>query len=94
MQTIITILGPTAIGKSKLAIELAKRFDGSIISADSRQIYKNFDIGSGKITVEEMQGIQHYMLDIRELWQDYNVAEFQKDVRQIIKELKDKNKEK
>jgi len=90
MQTIITILGPTAIGKSKLAIELAKRFDGSIISADSRQIYKNFDIGSGKITVEEMQGIQHYMLDIRELWQDYNVAEFQKDVRQIIKELKDK----
>jgi len=90
MQPIITILGPTAIGKSKLAIELAKRFDGIIISADSRQIYKNFDIGSGKITSDEMQGIQHYMLDIRELWQDYNVAEFQKDVRQIIKELKDK----
>lgn len=90
MQPIITILGPTAIGKSKLAIELAKRFDGIIISADSRQIYNNFDIGSGKITVEEMQDIQHYMLDIRELWQDYNVAEFQRDVRQIIKELKDK----
>lgn len=90
MQPIITILGPTAIGKSRLAIELAKRFDGIIISADSRQIYKNFDIGSGKITSYEMQEIQHYMLDIRELWQDYNVAEFQKDVRQIIKELKDK----
>jgi len=91
MQPIITILGPTAIGKSKLAIELAKRFDGIIISADSRQIYKNFDIGSGKVTLDEIQGIKHYMLDIRELWQDYNVAEFQKDVRQIIKELKNKN---
>lgn len=90
MQPIITILGPTAIGKSKLAVELAKKFDSIIISADSRQIYNNFDIGSGKITVEEMQEIQHYMLDIRELWQDYNVAEFQRDVRQIIKELKDK----
>jgi tRNA dimethylallyltransferase len=87
MQTIITILGPTAIGKSKLAVELAKKFDGLIISADSRQIYKNFDIGSGKITVDEMQGIEHYMLDIKELWQEYNVAEFQKDVRQIIKKL-------
>ena len=87
MQSIITILGPTAIGKSKLAIELAKKFDGIIISADSRQIYKNFDIGSGKITTNEMQGIEHYMLDLKELWQDYNVAEFQRDVRQIIKDL-------
>jgi len=91
MQSIITILGPTAIGKSKLAIELAKRFDGSIISADSRQIYKNFDIGSGKITVEEMQEIQHYMLDIRELWQDYNLAEFQKDTKVILQKLEDKH---
>jgi len=87
MQSIITILGPTAIGKSKLAIELAKKFDGIIISADSRQIYKNFDIGSGKIKATEMQGIEHYMLDLKELWQDYNVAEFQRDVRQIIKDL-------
>ena len=87
MQSIITILGPTAIGKSKLAIELAKKFDGIIISADSRQIYKNFDIGSGKITTNEMKGIEHYMLDLKELWQDYNVAEFQRDVRQIIKDL-------
>jgi len=91
MQPLITILGPTAIGKSNLAIELAKRFDGIIISADSRQIYKNFDIGSGKIKVEEMQGIQHYILDIRELWQDYNVAEFQKDVKYIIENLEKQN---
>lgn len=87
MQSIITILGPTAIGKSKLAVELAKEFSGSIISADSRQIYKEFDIGSGKITQKEMQNVPHYMLDIQELWEDYNVAEFQKDVESILQEL-------
>jgi len=91
MQPIITILGPTAIGKSSLAVKLADQFKGAIISADSRQIYKNFDIGSGKIKVEEMQGIQHYILDIRELWQDYNVAEFQKDVKYIIENLEKQN---
>jgi tRNA dimethylallyltransferase len=87
MQSIITILGPTAIGKSKLAIKLAREFTGSIISADSRQIYKGFDIGSGKITQREMQNIPHYMLDIKELWENYNVAEFQKDVASILQEL-------
>jgi tRNA dimethylallyltransferase len=87
MQSIITILGPTAIGKSKLAVELAKEFSGSIISADSRQIYKEFDIGSGKITQKEMQNVPHYMLDIQKLWEDYNVAEFQKDVESILQEL-------
>jgi len=91
MQPIITILGPTAIGKSSLAVKLADQFKGAIISADSRQIYKNFDIGSGKIKVEEMQGIQHYILNIRELWQDYNVAEFQKDVKYIIENLEKQN---
>jgi tRNA dimethylallyltransferase len=87
MQSIITILGPTAIGKSKLAVELASKFSGSIISADSRQIYKGFDIGSGKITQNEMQTVPHYMLNIKELWEDYNVAEFQKDVSSILQEL-------
>jgi tRNA dimethylallyltransferase len=87
MQSIITILGPTAIGKSKLAVELAKRFDGIIISADSRQIYRGFDIGSGKVTNSEMQGVSHYMLDIKELWQDYNVSEFQKEVKSILQKL-------
>jgi tRNA dimethylallyltransferase len=87
MQSIITILGPTAIGKSKLAIELAKEFSGTIISADSRQVYKNFDIGSGKITIDEMQKVPHYMLDIKEIWEDYNVAEFQREVKSILKEL-------
>lgn len=87
MQSFITILGPTAIGKSKLAIKLARKFSGSIISADSRQIYKGFDIGNGKITQSEMQTVPHYMLDIKELWEDYNVAEFQKEVKFILHEL-------
>lgn len=91
MQSIITILGPTAIGKSSLAVKLALQFRGAIISADSRQIYKNFDIGSGKITASEMQGIEHYMLDIRNLWQDYNLAEFQKDTKVILQKLEDKH---
>ncbi len=92
MQSIITILGPTAIGKSKLSIKLAQKFSGAIISADSRQIYKNFDIGSGKITINEMQKVPHYMLDIKELWEDYNVAVFQKEVKSILQELKTKQK--
>lgn len=91
MQSIITILGTTAIGKSKLSIELAKKFDGIIISADSRQIYKGFDIGSGKITADEMQGIEHYMLDIKELWQDYNLSEFKTDATAILSDLKQQN---
>lgn len=91
MQSIITILGTTAIGKSSLAIELAKNFAGVIISADSRQIYKNFDIGSGKISLAEMQNIPHYMIDIIELWENYNVAEFQKEVKSILQELDTKH---
>ena len=91
MQPIITILGPTAIGKSSLAVNLAKKFNGAIISADSRQIYKNFDIGSGKINFNEMQGIEHYMLNIKDLWQDYNLAEFQKDTYLVLKKLKNTN---
>jgi tRNA dimethylallyltransferase len=90
MQSIITILGPTAIGKSKLSIKLAQKFSGAIISVDSRQIYKNFDIGSGQITINEMQKVPHYMLDIKELWEDYNVAVFQKEVKSILQELKTK----
>lgn len=91
MQSIITILGPTAIGKSSLAVRLASDFDGAIISADSRQVYKGFDIGSGKITATEMCGIQHYMLDIKELWQDYNLATFQTDATAILSKLKQQN---
>ena len=63
-QKIIVILGPTSTGKSNLAVNLAKKFNGEIISADSRQVYRGMDLGTGKITKEEMQGIKHYLLDV------------------------------
>jgi tRNA dimethylallyltransferase len=92
MQPLITILGPTASGKSDLAIQLAGQFGGEIISADSRQIYRGFDIGSGKITPEQAQIIPHHMLNIRDIWQDFNVSEFQAEANQIIHNLGEQNK--
>ena len=63
MQKVIVICGPTASGKTNLSIELAKKIDGEIVSCDSMQIYKNMTIGTAKPTIEEMQGIKHYMID-------------------------------
>ncbi len=92
MQSLITILGPTASGKSDLAIQLAGQFGGEIISADSRQIYRGFDIGSGKITPVDAKIIPHHMLDIRDIWQDFNVSEFQVEANAIIQNLGTRNK--
>ena len=92
MQSLITILGPTASGKSDLAIQLAGQFGGEIISADSRQIYRGFDIGSGKITPEQAQSTPHHMLNIRDIWQDFNVSEFQAEANQILHNLGEQNK--
>jgi len=61
---LIVILGPTACGKTKLAVQLAKKFNGEIVSADSRQVYKGLDIGSGKISKKEMKGVPHHLLDV------------------------------
>ena len=63
-QKVLVIVGPTASGKSDLAVKLAKKFGGEIISADSRQVYKGLDIGTGKITKREMRGVPHHLLDI------------------------------
>ncbi len=73
---IITVVGPTASGKSDLAVILAKEFTGEVISADSRQVYRDMDIGTGKITVREMRGIPHHMLDIASPKHIYSVAEY------------------
>ena len=62
-QKLVVIAGPTAVGKTKLSISLAKKINGEIISADSMQVYRNMDIGSAKVTKEEMQGIPHYLID-------------------------------
>ncbi|TYS70521.1 tRNA (adenosine(37)-N6)-dimethylallyltransferase MiaA [Sutcliffiella horikoshii] len=86
-QKVIVIIGPTAVGKTKTSVELAKRLNGEIISGDSMQIYKTMDIGTAKIKEEEMQGIPHYLIDIKEPEEAYSVAEFQQDVRKQIDEI-------
>jgi len=89
---IIVICGPTATGKSDLAVNLAKKFDGEIISADSRQVYKGLDIGSGKITPEEMQGVPHYLLDVISPKKYFSVSSYAKLAHQKISEILEKNK--
>ena len=89
---VIVICGPTASGKTALSIELAKKINGEIISSDSMQIYKDMDIGTAKPSKEEMQGIQHYLLDFVEPSQRYSVAEFKKDAEKAIEEILQKGK--
>ncbi len=89
---LITILGPTASGKSDLAVKLCKKFDGEIISADSRQIYKEMNIGTAKITKEEMSNIPHYMIDIVKPDNNFTLAQFQKKTIKIIKDIQRRNK--
>ncbi|OHB06020.1 MAG: tRNA (adenosine(37)-N6)-dimethylallyltransferase MiaA [Candidatus Zambryskibacteria bacterium RIFCSPLOWO2_01_FULL_47_33] len=75
-QKILVIVGPTASGKSGLAVRLARKFNGEIISADSRQLYRGLDIGTGKITREEMRGIPHYLLDVANPKKQFSVAQY------------------
>jgi len=89
---VIAILGPTATGKSLLAIQKAKEIDGEIISADSRLVYKGFDIASAKPTIEERQGIEHYLIDIVEPEVDYSVANFYDDAKIAIEKIHRKGK--
>ena len=84
---VIAIAGPTASGKTKMSIDLAKKFDGEIISADSRLVYKGFDIASAKPTLEEREGIPHYLIDIVEPDYDYSVADFYDDAKKAINEI-------
>lgn len=92
MEKLIVILGPTASGKSDLAVKLARRFSGEIISADSRQVYKGLDIGSGKITKKEMQGIPHHLLNVANPKQRFTVAQFQKLAFTKIKKIQNRGK--
>lgn len=87
VKNIIVIAGPTAVGKTKLSIDLAKVLQTEIISGDSMQVYRGMNIGTGKVTQDEMAGIPHHMLDIKEPDRDFSVAEYQKEVRQAIAHL-------
>ena len=86
-QKLVVIAGPTAVGKTKLSISLAKKINGEIISADSMQVYRNMDIGSAKVTKEEMQGIPHYLIDCLNPDEEFNVAVFQNMARDAIKKI-------
>ncbi len=92
MNKVIVIVGPTCTGKTKLSIELAKKYNGEIINADSTQIYKNNDVATAKILSNEMEGIKHYLLSIKNLSEDYTVYDYQKDARRCIKEIISKGK--
>lgn len=91
MEKVIIIVGPTAVGKTKLSIELGKRLNTEIISGDSMQVYNGMDIGTGKITKKEMDNIPHHMLDILEPNEAFSVADYQKHVQQKISELNKRN---
>lgn len=86
-QPLIILSGPTAVGKTALSIELAKRVNGAIISADSMQVYKHMDIGSAKIMPEEMEGVKHYLIDELNPEDEFNIVVFQQKAKAALKEI-------
>lgn len=92
VKKLIVILGPTASGKSEIAVKLAKKFNGQIISVDSRQIYQGMDIGTGKITKKGMQGIPHYLLDVALPKRRFTVVQYRKLAREAINKILRKKK--
>ena len=92
LPKILVILGPTASGKSDLAVQLAKKFNGEVVSADSRQVYKGLDLGSGKITLKEMRGIPHHLLDVSSPKKVFSVAQYKKLADKVISDILKRNK--
>ena len=86
-RPLIIITGPTTSGKTALSIELAKRIGGEIISADSMQVYRHMDIGSAKVTEEEMDGVPHHLIDVLEPSEDFNVVKFQSMAKKAMEEI-------
>ena len=89
---VLVICGPTASGKTALSIEIAKKTNGEIVSADSMQIYKDMDIGTAKPTKEEMQGIKHYLVGFVSPDERYSVADFKRDAKDALREIVKKGK--
>ncbi|MFQ8705814.1 MAG: tRNA (adenosine(37)-N6)-dimethylallyltransferase MiaA [Thomasclavelia sp.] len=92
MEKVIVVVGPTGVGKTKMGVALAKHFNGEVISGDSMQIYKTMDIGTAKVTNEEMDGIVHHLIDIKDPTENYSVKDFQDEVRLKIKEITSRGK--
>jgi len=89
---VVVVLGPNASGKSHLGVELARRFNGEIISADSRQVYRGLDIGSGKVTTEEMGGIPHHMIDVASPKEVFTVAQYQTEAKSALSGILDRRR--
>lgn len=84
---IVVVVGPTASGKSDLAVRIAKKWNGEVVSADSRQVYRGLDIGTGKVTKKEMSGVTHHLLDVASPKTQYSVAEYQRDANKAIRDI-------
>lgn len=89
---LLVLVGPTAVGKTKLSIEMARQFDAEIISGDSMQVYRHMDVGTAKISEQEMEGIKHHLIDIHEPEYPYSVAQFQEDCRRLIPDIQSREK--
>ncbi|MBQ8193204.1 MAG: tRNA (adenosine(37)-N6)-dimethylallyltransferase MiaA [Bacilli bacterium] len=91
MSMIIAVVGPTGVGKTKMSIELAKKYNAIVVNCDAMQVYKKLDIGTAKVREEEKENIPHLLFDIKNVDEEYTVYDYQKDLRRIIEENKDKN---
>ena len=89
---IIVVTGPTGVGKTKLSIILAKKYNAEIINGDAIQVYKGLDIGSAKVTKEEMDGVVHHLFDIRDVWEEYSIYDYQSDCRRLIDDISNRGK--
>ena len=92
MNKIVVIIGPTGVGKTKLSISLAKYLDAVVINADSMQVYRDLNIGTAKIKESEKEGIKHYLFDICDIEEDYNIYKYQKDGRKLLDKFQKEGK--
>lgn len=92
MEKVLVIVGQTAVGKTSMSIKLAKHLNGEIINGDAMQVYKGLNIVTDKIKKEQMQGIPHHLFDLKEIHEDYNVDEYQSNIRKVISEVTCRNK--
>ena len=88
---ILAIVGPTGVGKTKLSVKLAQKYDAVIVNCDAVQVYRKLDIGSAKPTEEEKENVEHLLFDIKDVTEDYTVKDYQKDLREILDKYKDRN---
>ena len=88
---ILAIVGPTAVGKTKMSVMLAKKYDAIVVNCDAMQVYKDLNIGTAKITEEEKEGVEHFLFDIKNVSEDYSIFDYQKDVRNLIEKYKNRN---